>query len=208
MESIDDHSTLWHQIWPTGARYLPWETVQLLVCIFLRIPGGIYMCHYFELRFLGIQLIRSIPSVWCSGSNCHLTPKQCIKVWESDASCFCAAMFRHVSQDTDRCCGGNNEVFPCFLDSNVFQKMWRRRSNMTSIHCIRLNIRKKARKSHFSFKSYVSHVSILMYCTVHTLCKCMDEHCQGPKSKPECNSVALSVEKITTGTEKIKLIIH
>lgn len=31
----------------------------------------------------------------------------------------------------------------------------------------------------------------------------MDEHCPGPKSKLDCNSVFLSVEKITTGTEQI-----
>lgn len=43
-----------------------------------------------------------------------------IIVWESDASCFCVALFRNVNQDTDRCPGGNTEVSPGFL--TVFQK--------------------------------------------------------------------------------------
>lgn len=40
-----------------------------------------------------------------------------LKCGRSDASCFCAAEFHSVNQDTDRCCVGNIEggVFPCFL---------------------------------------------------------------------------------------------
>lgn len=54
-------------------------SAKLLVGSFLRVvPRSGSSFRLFGITFLGIQVIRSIPSVWCSGSNCHLIPKQCI----------------------------------------------------------------------------------------------------------------------------------
>lgn len=106
------------------SRWSPRRTSALtLAGIFLGLfADGTQTCHYFELWILGIQFVVSVPSARCEGSTCHLTPKQCsvssrrlptfvsrLKCGGSDASCFCAAEFHSVNQDTDRRCVGNIE---------------------------------------------------------------------------------------------------
>lgn len=79
--------------------------VQMLVGTRL-FPEGIYLHRCFVVGFQ--RILPMVPSVECQGSNCHLLTKQCcffkprllwiIKIWGSDASCFCRTVFNNTKQ--------------------------------------------------------------------------------------------------------------
>lgn len=121
----------------------PRNRVQLHVGIFLRmfVAGGWTWCQLACFPFLGIQMNRSIPSVWCEGSP--LTPKQCsffnqrlptLNVLKYGNVMLPVFVLQRSAMSVNIVMGSveMRSFSPCFPHSHVFQKTWRQSGNMTS----------------------------------------------------------------------------